>query len=89
MPTVHLVIQGKVQGVFYRATARDVAQSLDLRGWVKNTSEGYVEAMASGSEKAVQQFIEWCKRGPEKAVVTNVRVTAVTEETFPDFRIMK
>ena len=89
MATVHLRIEGKVQGVFYRATARDVAQSLDLRGWVKNTAEGHVEAIASGGEKAVQEFIEWCKRGPEKAVVANVWVTAIDEQSFPDFKIVR
>ena len=89
MPTVHLLIKGKVQGVFYRATAKGVAQTLDLCGWIKNTSEGHVEAIVSGSEKSLHQFIEWCKKGPEKAVVTIINVTSVTEQAFADFRIIK
>jgi acylphosphatase len=89
MPTVHLVIKGKVQGVFFRATARDVAQALDVKGWVKNTPEGAVEVLATGSEDAVQQFIEWCKRGPDKAVVSAVAVSPRSEEFFADFRIVK
>jgi acylphosphatase len=89
MATVHLLIQGKVQGVFYRATAKEIAQSLDLSGWVKNTSDGHVEVVVSGSEKSVQQFIEWSKRGPEKAVVTSVKAIAIEEESFPDFRVIR
>ena len=89
MPSVHILIKGKVQGVFYRATAKDMAQALDLKGWVKNTSEGYVEAVATGSENGLHQFIEWCKKGPSKAVVTSVNVTSIAEKFFEDFRIAR
>ena len=89
MATVHLLIEGKVQGVYYRATAKEVAQSLDLRGWVKNTAAGHVEAVVTGSEKAVNEFIEWCKKGPEKAVVSHVRTTAIDTQTFADFKIIR
>jgi acylphosphatase len=89
MPTIHLLIKGKVQGVFYRATAKDVAQALDLKGWVKNTKDGHVESVASGSEKALQQYIEWCRKGPEKAVVSSINVISIKEETFEDFRIIR
>jgi len=89
MPTVHLVIKGKVQGVFFRATAKDVAQALDLKGWVKNTPEGDVEVLATGDEDAIRQFIEWSKRGPDKAVVSSVAVTSLNEKSFDDFRIVR
>jgi acylphosphatase len=89
MPTVHLIIKGKVQGVFYRATAKDVAQELGLTGWVKNTKEGNVEVLASGSDKQVQQFISWCRQGPAKAVVTDVEISFTNEEKFDDFRIIR
>ena len=89
MPTVHLLIKGKVQGVFYRATAKDVAQTLDLCGWIKNTSEGHVEAIVSGSEKSLHQFIEWCRKGPEKAAVSSVQVTSIEDEAFVDFQIRR
>ena len=89
MATIHLLIKGKVQGVFYRATAKEIAQALDIKGWVKNTKDGHVESIASGSEKAIQQFIEWCKNGPEKAVVTSINLTSIKDETFADFRIIR
>lgn len=89
MPTAHLIVKGKVQGVFFRASAKEIAQALDLKGWVKNTAEGNVEAMVSGDEDSVQQFIEWCRQGPQHAVVNSLHVKSVTEKSFPDFRILR
>jgi len=89
MPTIHLLIKGKVQGVFFRATANEVAQSLELKGWVRNTKDGNVEAVASGNKEALQQFIGWCKKGPEKAVVTSVEATAIAGEEFDHFRVIR
>jgi acylphosphatase len=89
MPTVHLLIQGKVQGVFYRASARDVAEELKLTGWVRNTKEGHVEALVTGNNEKLQRFINWCKKGPSDAVVTEVQVTEKKEENFERFRVIK
>jgi len=89
MPTVHLIIIGKVQGVFYRATAKDVADEMQLKGWVKNTDEGNVEIIATGEEDQLQRFISWCKKGPVRAVVTEVVVTKIPEEQFEKFKIVK
>jgi len=72
MPTIHLLIKGKVQGVYYRASAKEVADRLHVTGWIRNTREGHVEVLASGSEEDVRRFITWCKRGPERAVVEAV-----------------
>ena len=74
MRAVHLLIKGKVQGVFYRASAQAAAERLHITGWVKNTPEGHVEVLASGEEGPLQQFVEWCKKGPEQAVVSDVIV---------------
>lgn len=89
MPTIHLLIKGKVQGVFFRATARDVADEIGVKGWVRNTEEGDVEAMASGSEEQLQKFIQWCKTGPSQAMVTNVIVTNEKEEHFKNFQVVR
>lgn len=87
--TVHLLIKGKVQGVFFRASAKDVAEQLRLTGWVRNTPEGDVEAMATGDEDRVNEFIEWCRKGPRKAEVYSVTVTEKEAETFDRFRIAR
>lgn len=89
MPTVHLLIKGKVQGVFYRASAKDEADRLNITGWVKNTTEGYVEAVASGTQEAIDQFIAWCKKGPRKAEVTAVDISSLAEEKFDQFLVIR
>lgn len=89
MPTKHLLIKGKVQGVFYRATAREVAEKLGLTGWVKNTNEGHVEAVISGAEKPLQQFIAWCWQGPQRAAVTAVDVVDIPDDNFSGFRVIR
>lgn len=71
---VHLFIEGRVQGVFFRAYARDQAVQLRLTGWVRNTSDGRVEAVVEGSENIVESYINWCRQGPPSAKVTQVTV---------------
>ncbi|HEY0067038.1 MAG TPA: acylphosphatase [Flavisolibacter sp.] len=89
MPTVHLLIKGKVQGVFFRATAKEVADELGLTGWVQNTDEGHVEAMATGTEKQLNDFIAWCKQGPPRARVSEVIPTEKSEEHFDRFTVRR
>lgn len=89
MPAVHLLIKGKVQGVFFRATAKKIAEQMGITGWVKNTDAGDVEAVACGSNEQLQQFISWCKKGPEKAVVTSVEVKNIEEQSFSGFKVQQ
>jgi acylphosphatase len=89
MPTVHLVIKGKVQGVFYRATARDVANKLGLTGWVKNREDGNVEIMATGGTEELREFHDWCRKGPSKSIVTEVEASSEKEQAFDSFRIVR
>lgn len=89
MPTMRLIIRGKVQGVFYRATARDVAEQKGITGWVKNTVEGYVEIMATGSEDQLENFLQWCRQGPPRAQVTAIDQEYLPEQDFDGFRITR
>jgi acylphosphatase len=89
MPTKHLLIKGKVQGVFYRASAKEAAEKLGVSGWIRNTDEGAVEAMASGTEAQVQEFIRWCWQGPARAEVKQVAVQDMSDEQFTGFRILR
>ena len=70
----HVVVTGRVQGVFFRAEARDRARSLGLGGWVRNNGDGTVEAVFEGDEERVESMVEWCRRGPPHAEVENVQV---------------
>lgn len=87
--TVHLLITGKVQGVFYRAAAKDVAEQLNLTGWIRNTKDGDVESLVTGEEDQIKEFIEWCKKGPGRAKVDKVTVTEKEQEQFENFKIVK
>jgi acylphosphatase len=89
MPTTHLIIKGKVQGVFYRASAKDMAVMLGLKGWVRNTKEGNVEVKVQGPEDMLEQFIKWCHKGPPSAHVTAVEEIESPDEAFQDFRIKR
>lgn len=75
--TLHIIVKGKVQGVFYRASAKKVARQLGLTGWVRNMPEGTVEIMAQGPAAQLQQFTAWCKEGPAGAKVQEVHAAAV------------
>lgn len=74
MAGVSMVIMGKVQGVFYRASAMERAQQLNLTGWVMNLPDGTVEVEAEGSKPALEDFVDWCKHGPPQADVEHVTV---------------
>ena len=89
MPTIQLLIKGTVQGVFYRATAKKEADALGLKGWIKNTKEGDVACMATGNEKAIEAFIEWCRKGPKRAIVTDVIITKAEGGIFSSFSIIE
>jgi acylphosphatase len=89
MPTVHLRVKGKVQGVFYRASAKDIAEELGVTGWIRNTEEGDVEITATASKEQLQKFIEWCKIGPRRAIVSGVEITHVEEANFKTFDVIR
>jgi acylphosphatase len=70
----HVLIEGRVQGVFFRSETRRVALEHHLCGWVKNLPGGQVEALFEGEEEAVETAVQWCHRGPPHALVTKVAV---------------
>ena len=89
MKTIRLTIKGKVQGVFYRATAKDVADLIGIKGWVRNLPDNNVEITATASEETLQKFITWCKQGPPKARVEDVIVEELDLEEFSGFMIIR
>ena len=66
---VRLLIRGKVQGVFFRASTKDKAKQLGLKGFVRNRQDGSVEVIADGHEKELTKLIDWCQTGPDQAHV--------------------
>lgn len=69
---LHAVVEGKVQGVFFRAFVKENADILNLTGWVKNNADGSVELVAEGAKEKLNQLLDKCRRGPPAAEVGNV-----------------
>ena len=86
---LHLMVRGRVQGVFFRASAQREARRLGLTGWVKNKSDGSVEILAEGEETSIRELYSWAQKGPSAARVDRVdtRWRSFTGE-FADFRIV-
>ncbi len=80
-------IYGKVQNVFFRATAKEVARSLGIKGFVCNRPDGSVYSEAEGEEEVLEKFVAWCRRGPERAIVERVEVVEAPLQHFDSFSI--
>jgi acylphosphatase len=70
----HILIEGQVQGVFYRAFTRNLAAKLGLNGWVKNLYDGRVEAVLEGQRELIEQAIGECRKGPAGSSVKNIDI---------------
>jgi acylphosphatase len=86
---VHLLVRGRVQGVYFRASTQREARRLGLTGWVKNRPDGFVEIFAEGEEDGLKDIIAWANHGPTAARVerVDVRWRSFTGE-YSDFRIV-
>jgi len=84
----HVLVSGRVQGVFFRSETEDEANRRNVAGWVRNTSDGKVEAVFEGEKEDVEKLIDFCRRGPRGARVTKVDIQwgDYTGE-FKDFKI--
>ena len=81
------MVSGRVQGVYYRDTCRQMAHRLDVRGWIRNRADGRVELAVEGETEAVDALIDWCRTGPSGAVVTELEVSDEDPVGDPSFRI--
>jgi acylphosphatase len=70
----HVLVSGRVQGVFFRSETELQAKKLDVKGWVRNLADERVEAVFEGEETAVKRLVDFCRKGPLGARVTNVNV---------------
>lgn len=90
MAMIHkeIIVSGKVQGVYFRASTKSVADKLGVRGAVKNLPDGNVWIAAEGMEAAVEELIDWCQFGPSGAIVTRLHVTEGPLQHFKSFDIL-
>lgn len=84
MIRAHLVVRGRVQGVYFRVSAAAEASRLGLRGWVRNRADGSVEAVAEGPTAQVRAFADWCRRGPPTAAVTEMELVEDEPAGLPE-----
>lgn len=84
-----IVVTGKVQGVFFRASTKEIADQLGIKGFVKNQPDGSVYIEAEGEKETLRQFIAWCHQGPPRAVVSNVQVSESELQNFERFEIRR
>ncbi|MEN8259597.1 MAG: acylphosphatase [Pseudomonadota bacterium] len=87
---VHIYLSGRVQGVFFRASTKEMADSLGVTGIVRNLPDGRVEIIAEGDTQTVGEFVSWCRKGPPGA---GVEAFSITEETcrdeYRDFAVVR
>jgi len=86
--TIKAWVSGKVQGVFYRASAQKQAMLLGIDGYAKNLADGRVEVLAQGEEQGLQEFVRWLHQGPEKSRVAQVETEVVKQQAHIGFMIL-
>lgn len=82
-----VVVHGRVQGVFFRDSVRRLAQQHGVSGWVSNRWDGAVEAVFEGEEAAVERLVAFCRKGPRRADVESVEVSAEAAEGLSGFTV--
>lgn len=87
MRRIHIFISGRVQGVFFRYFTKKRAKKLNIYGFVKNLVDGRVEILAEGNEKDIEDFLEWCKKGPTLANVKNIEL--INEQFKNEFNVFE
>jgi len=87
MKCLHLIVSGRVQGVFFRDNTRRKAIELGLKGYAKNLDNGDVEVVAEGNEEKLKELIDFVKKGPGIARVIGVQIKHKEPENFKEFEI--
>jgi len=89
MKHVSLKISGKVQGVYFRASTKDIAEKYEIKGFVRNERDGSVYIEAEGEDENLKQFVAWCHHGPMHATVQRVDLKEGSVQGFSTFEITR
>jgi acylphosphatase len=89
MTRMHVLVSGKVQGVWFRESTRQEAERLGVGGWVRNLPDGRVEAVFTGSSAAVDELVAWCRRGPPNADIATVEAKPQAGPAELGFRVVR
>ncbi len=89
MKHLNIKIYGKVQGVFYRLTTKAVADQLGVKGFVRNEKDGTVYVEAEGDAFSLEEFLAFCHKGPDKAIIEKVETAENKPKNYQNFEILK
>lgn len=87
LSALHIKVHGRVQGVWFRASAQERARQLEITGWARNAADGSVEIHAEGEPDNLDRFVHWCRQGPPAARVSKVDLESVAPEQMQSFDI--
>jgi acylphosphatase len=89
MQTISIIVSGKVQGVWYRQSTKEKAIALGINGEVKNLPDGRVAITATGKKGLLDSLVDWCRKGPEKARVSEIEIKQLVLKQFDGFTIIR
>jgi acylphosphatase len=89
MKALRILVSGKVQGVFFRASAKEAADQLGVKGFAQNQPDGSVVIEAEGTEENLKQFVDWCRQGPPRAQVAHLDIQEGEVKNFEQFEIKR
>jgi acylphosphatase len=87
--TLSIKVKGIVQGVFYRQRTKETALRSGITGEIKNLPDGDVHIYATGTPEQLQEFVKWCNKGPDTAVVSDVIIEKIPVKAFNSFKIVR
>ena len=89
MQTITIIVSGKVQGVWYRQSTKEIANKLGISGEVCNLQNGSVSITVTGTKEELERLVDWCRKGPEKASVNEIEVQDISFKKFVGFSIVR
>jgi acylphosphatase len=87
--TISITVTGKVQGVFYRQSTKEMAKQLSISGQIRNLSNGNVEIIATGTKDQLNKLVDWCRQGPPRSIVTEISCKELPLQEFTNFTIVR
>ncbi|PST84679.1 acylphosphatase [Pedobacter yulinensis] len=89
MKHLNIIVRGKVQGVFFRASTKAVADQIGIKGFVKNEKDGSVYIEAEGEDFMLDAFTDWCREGPDRSEVEGLEISSGELRNFRNFEVVK
>lgn len=89
LQTISIIVSGKVQGVFFRQSTKEIATNLGINGQVKNLPDGSVYILSTGTKDQLDNLLAWCRQGPPKATVIRIDIKELSYQLYDGFEILR